>query len=50
VQEVGITWAYRPGSQVRLRTGFVAFLQILAIRWNGLLGRYNAAQHVHQPT
>jgi glycosyltransferase involved in cell wall biosynthesis len=50
VHEVGITWSYRPGSQVRLRTGLLAFLQILAIRWNALLGRYDAAQHIHQPT
>jgi dolichyl-phosphate beta-glucosyltransferase len=50
VHEVPITWSYRPGSQVRLRTGFVAFLQILAIRWNGLLGRYDAARGLRQAT
>ncbi len=43
VREVPITWSYRPGSQVRLRTGLIAFLHILAIRLNGLLGRYDAA-------
>ncbi|MBI2185752.1 MAG: glycosyltransferase family 2 protein [Acidobacteria bacterium] len=51
IREVPITWLYRPGSRVRLRTGLTAFAQILAIRWNGLLGRYDAAARgVHQPT
>ena len=51
IREVPITWLYRPGSQVRLRTGVAAFAQILAIRWNGLLGRYDlAARRLHQPT
>jgi glycosyltransferase involved in cell wall biosynthesis len=51
IREVPITWSYRPGSRVRLRTGLAAFGQILAIRWNGLLGRYEAAAgRVHQPT
>jgi dolichyl-phosphate beta-glucosyltransferase len=43
IREVPVTWHYRPGSQVRVRTGVLAFLQVLAIRWNGLLGRYDAA-------
>jgi len=51
IREVPITWTYRPGSRVRLRTGVAAFGQILAIRWNGLLGRYGApARRVHQAT
>jgi glycosyltransferase involved in cell wall biosynthesis len=51
IREVPITWRYRPGSRVRLRTGLAAFLQILEIRWNDLLGRYDAAaRRIHQPT
>lgn len=51
IREVPITWVYRPGSQVRFRTGLAAFAQILAIRWNGLLGRYDArSRGIHQPT
>jgi dolichyl-phosphate beta-glucosyltransferase len=42
IREVPVTWVYRPGSRVRLRTGLVAFLQILEIRWNDLLGRYGS--------
>ncbi|OFW04150.1 MAG: hypothetical protein A3I61_09180 [Acidobacteria bacterium RIFCSPLOWO2_02_FULL_68_18] len=43
IREVPITWVYRAGSRVRLRTGLAAFLQVLEIRWNDLLGRYDAA-------
>lgn len=51
IREVPITWRHRPGSRVRLRTGLVAFLQVLAIRWNDLRGRYDtAARRIHQPT
>jgi len=51
IREVPITWSYRPGSHVRFRTGLAAFAQIVAIRWNGLLGRYGAAtRRLHQPT
>jgi glycosyltransferase involved in cell wall biosynthesis len=51
IREVPITWLYRSGSQVRFRTGLAAFAHILAIRWNGLLGRYDAgARRLHQPT
>lgn len=51
IQEVPITWRYRPGSRVRVQTGLAAFLQILEIRWNDLLGRYGAAaRRLHQPT
>jgi glycosyltransferase involved in cell wall biosynthesis len=50
IREVPIHWRHRPGSRVRLRTGLVAFLQILEIRWNDLLGRYDAAaRRIHQP-
>jgi dolichyl-phosphate beta-glucosyltransferase len=51
IREVPVTWVHRPGSRVRIRTGLVAFLQILQIRWNDLLGRYDAVpRRVHQPT
>jgi glycosyltransferase involved in cell wall biosynthesis len=51
VREVPITWSYRAGSRVRVRTGLVAFFQVLKIRWNDLLGRYDqAATRLHQPT
>jgi dolichyl-phosphate beta-glucosyltransferase len=49
IREVPITWHHRPGSRVRLGTGLAAFLQILQIRWNDLLGRYDAElQRAHQ--
>lgn len=51
IREVPVTWSYRPGSRVRVRTGLLAFLQILEIRWNDLLGRYDsAARRLQQPT
>lgn len=51
IREVPVTWTHRPGSRVRFRTGLAAFLQILEIRWNDLLGRYDSAAHrSHQPT
>lgn len=49
IREVPVTWHHRPGSRVRLRTGLIAFLQILQIRWNDLLGRYaHASRRVQQ--
>jgi dolichyl-phosphate beta-glucosyltransferase len=51
VREVPITWYHRKGSRVRFGTGLSAFLQILQIRWNDLLGRYDAGLcRVQQPT
>ena len=51
IREVPVTWLYRPGSRVRVRTGLVAFLQILEIRWNDFLGRYDSAiRRIRQPT
>jgi dolichyl-phosphate beta-glucosyltransferase len=51
IREVPVIWVHRPGSRVRIRTGLLAFLQVLEIRWNDLLGRYDAApRRVHQPT
>jgi glycosyltransferase involved in cell wall biosynthesis len=51
IREVPITWYHRPGSRVRLGTGLAAFVQILQIRWNDLLGRYDAGlRRLHQPT
>ena len=51
VREVPVTWYYRPGSRVRLKTGLAAFLQVLEIRWNDVLGRYGAAtREIRQPT
>jgi dolichyl-phosphate beta-glucosyltransferase len=51
IREVPVTWVHRPGSRVRIRTGLLAFLQVLEIRWNDLLGRYDAApRRFHQPT
>ncbi len=41
VREVPVTWHHRRGSRVRLQTGLMAFAQILQIRWNDLLGRYD---------
>ena len=41
IREVPITWHHRPGSRVRFRTGLAAFLQVLQIRLNDLLGRYS---------
>lgn len=49
IREVPITWHHRSGSRVRLRTGLAAFAQVLQIRWNDVMGRYDAglrsAQH-----
>lgn len=51
IREVPVTWSYRPGSRVRVLTGLIAFLQILEIRWNDLLGRYDLeTRRSHQPT
>jgi glycosyltransferase involved in cell wall biosynthesis len=41
VREVPIVWRHKPGSRVRMKTGLSAFKQLLAIRGNALLGRYN---------
>ena len=41
VHEVPVIWHHRPGSRVRLRTGLIAFAQILQVRWNALMGRYD---------
>lgn len=40
IREVPITWTYRPGSRLRFTTGLTAFLDIVRIRLNSLLGRY----------
>ena len=51
VREVPITWRHRSGTRVNLRTGVVGFLQILQIRWNDLLGRYDhGLRGAHQAT
>lgn len=50
IREVPITWYHRPGSQVCFRTGLAAFLQIVQIRWNDRLGRYESAlRGAHRP-
>lgn len=41
VREVPIVWRHRPGSRVRMRNGLAAFRQLLEIRRNALLGRYD---------
>jgi dolichyl-phosphate beta-glucosyltransferase len=41
IHEVPVIWHHRPGSRVRLRTGLVAFVQIVEVRWNDLMGRYD---------
>jgi glycosyltransferase involved in cell wall biosynthesis len=43
VREVPIVWHHRAASSMRLSTGCAAFLQILTVRWNALLGRYRQA-------
>ncbi|MBI4485348.1 MAG: glycosyltransferase family 2 protein [Acidobacteria bacterium] len=51
IREVPIMWLYQTGSRVRLRSGVAAFVEILEIRWNDLLGRYDAAaRRMQQPT
>jgi glycosyltransferase involved in cell wall biosynthesis len=50
IREVPIVWFHRRGSRVRASTGLVAFFQILQIRWNDLLGRYNGSSRIQQPT
>ncbi|MBI4888582.1 MAG: glycosyltransferase family 2 protein [Acidobacteria bacterium] len=50
IREVPVTWHHRPGSRVRLRAGLAAFLQVVQIRWNDLLGRYDTAfRGAHRP-
>ena len=41
IREVPVTWHYRTGSRVRLQAGLAAFGQILRIRWNDMMGRYD---------
>jgi dolichyl-phosphate beta-glucosyltransferase len=41
IREVPIIWHHRRGSRVHLRAGLAAFLQILTIRLNDVLGRYD---------
>jgi dolichyl-phosphate beta-glucosyltransferase len=51
VREVPITWHHRRGSRVGVATGVVAFAQLLLIRWNALLGRYDSGlRRLRQPT
>jgi glycosyltransferase involved in cell wall biosynthesis len=41
ILEVPIVWRHRSGTSVRVRTGIAAFFQLLAIRWNDVVGRYD---------
>ncbi len=41
VREIPIVWRHKPGSRVRMQTGLAAFRQLLEIRRNALLGRYD---------
>jgi len=41
VREVPIVWRHIPGSRVRMQTGVAAFGQLLDIRRNSILGRYD---------
>jgi len=41
VREVPIVWRHRPGSRVRMQTGLAAFRQLLEIRRNARVGRYD---------
>jgi dolichyl-phosphate beta-glucosyltransferase len=43
LREVPITWRYRRGTRVRPANGIRAFAQILRVRWNDALGRYDEA-------
>jgi dolichyl-phosphate beta-glucosyltransferase len=45
IREVPIVWHHRRGSSLRLRAGVNAFMQILTIRWNDLLGRYGQSAY-----
>lgn len=40
IREVPIVWRHKPGSRVRMQTGLAAFRQLLEIRRNALIGRY----------
>lgn len=40
VAEVPVRWNDAPGTKVNLTAGISAFLDLLRVRWNGLLGRY----------
>jgi len=41
VREVPVVWRHTPGSHVRMKTGLAAFGQLLEIRRNSILGRYD---------
>ncbi len=41
VREVPIVWRHKPGSRVRMQSGLSAFRQLLEIRRNAILGRYD---------
>jgi dolichyl-phosphate beta-glucosyltransferase len=41
VREVPIVWRHKPGSRVGMQTGLAAFRQLLEIRRNAWLGRYD---------
>jgi glycosyltransferase involved in cell wall biosynthesis len=41
IREVPIVWRHRRGSRLHMRGGVAAFLQVLVIRWNDMLGRYD---------
>lgn len=41
IREVPIVFRHVRGSRVQLQSGLAAFRQLLAIRWNALLGRYH---------
>ncbi len=41
IEEVPIDWHYRTESKVSVASGATGFLDLLRVRWNGLLGRYD---------
>ena len=41
IREVPVTWRHKPGSRVRTLSGLKAFAQLVEIRRNSLLGRYD---------
>jgi dolichyl-phosphate beta-glucosyltransferase len=50
VREVGITWHYRRDTRVRISRGAAAIADILRVRLNALVGRYDALFKAPRPT